>query len=292
VTAGRPGPGRVSRALGEPWLAAGAALLVLLALLPAGWLPDDHTTPRLLLRHRPPAWLEGGALAFPLGTDALGRSILTRILVGTRLTLGLALAAAALATLAGAAAGLWAGYAGGRADSVVMRLCDILLAFPIVLLVLALVAALGASVTNLVLVLALTGWAELTRVVRAAVLSLREMEFVEAARAVGAGPGRVIGQHLLVNVASPLLVLATFLVSRFILTESAISFLGLGVAPPATTWGAMIGEGRKYLFEAWWATAFPGGAIVLAVLIANLLGDSLRDAFDPYRTLRTEGAPR
>lgn len=276
----------------DPWLAGAALVLLLMAGLPSGWLPDDHTIPRLMLRHRPPVWLAGGEAAFPLGTDALGRSILTRILVGARLTLVIAGSATLLATAAGTAAGLWAGYAGGRADGVIMRLVDIMLAFPIVLLVLALVAAVGASVVNLVLVLALTGWAELTRVVRSAVLSLREMEFVEAARAVGASPGRVIRRHLLANVLSPILVLATFLVSRFILTESAISFLGLGVAPPRTTWGAMIGEGRKYLFEAWWATAFPGAAIVFAVLVCNFFGDSLRDAFDPYRTVRTEGAQR
>lgn len=284
--------GGARRALFHPWLAGGAVALLLMAVLPWGWLPDDHTTPRLLLRSRPPAWLAGGELAFPLGTDALGRSILTRILVSARLTLLIAGAATLLATVAGTAAGLGAGYLGGRTDGVIMRLVDILLAFPVTLLVLALVAAVGASVANLILVLALIGWAELTRVVRAAVLSLREMEFVEAARAVGASPAHVLGHHLLVNVTTPVLVLATFMLSRFVLTESAISFLGLGVTPPRTTWGAMIGEGRKVLFEAWWATAFPGAAIVFAVLVMNFLGDGLRDAFDPYRTPSTEGSPR
>jgi peptide/nickel transport system permease protein len=212
--------------------------------------------------------------------------------VAARLTLLIAGAATVLATLAGTVAGLVAGYFGGSADALIMRGVDLMLAFPLVLLVLALVAALGASVVNVILVLALTGWAELTRVIRASVLSLRELEFVEAARALGAGAGRVLSRHVLVNVVSPLLVLGTVLLARFILTESAISFLGLGVAPPATTWGAMIGEGRKYLFEAWWATAFPGLAIVSAVLVVSFAGDRLRDAFDPYRLRHTEDAIR
>jgi peptide/nickel transport system permease protein len=275
-----------------PWLLLAIALLVGVAVWPRAFLPDDHTMPRLGLRHRPPVWEAGGSATYPLGTDALGRSLLTRIVVAARLTLVIAGAATILATLAGTAAGLSAGYFGGAADAVIMRGVDMMLAFPLVLLVLALVAALGASVGNVILVLAVTGWAELTRVIRSEVLSLRELEFVDAARALGAGAGRILTRHVLINVASPILVLTTVLVARFILTESAISFLGLGVAPPATTWGAMIGEGRKYLFEAWWATAFPGAAIVFAVLVANFAGDQLRDAFDPYRLRHPEGGTR
>lgn len=276
----------------RPWLLLAMAILLGMAAWPRAFLPDDHTIPRLALRHRPPAWEAGGSATYPLGTDALGRNLLTRIVVATRLTLFIAGAATILATLAGTAAGLSAGYFGGVADALIMRGVDMMLAFPLVLLVLALVAALGASVGNLILVLALTGWAELTRVMRGSVLGLRELEFVEAARALGAGAGRVLARHILVNVISPLLVLSTVLLARFILTESAISFLGLGVAPPATTWGAMIGEGRKYLFEAWWATAFPGAAIVLAVLVTSFGGDRLRDIFDPYRIRHTEDAIR
>jgi peptide/nickel transport system permease protein len=283
---------RIRRDLSAPWLVGSVVLLLAMVVWPRAWLPDDHTTPRLALRHRPPAWMAGGEPRHPLGTDALGRSLLTRIVVAARLTLVIAVSATVLAVVAGAVAGLYAGYVGGAGDAVIMRWVDVMLAFPIILLILALVAALGASVINVILVLALTGWAEFTRVIRSATLGLREMEFVEGARAIGASASRIVWRHVLVNVASPILVLATFLVARFILTESAISFLGLGVSPPATTWGAMIGEGRKFLFEAWWATALPGAAIVLAVLVCNFVGDSMRDAFDPYRLPSPEETTR
>lgn len=256
-------------------------VLLLVCLFPASWLPAGRAEADLILRHLPPMTVQDGS-RFVLGTDALGRDLLSRLVVSTRLTLLIAGLSTILASVAGTAAGLTSGYFGGWVDNLITRLVDILLAFPVLLLALALVAAMGSSVFNLVIVLALSGWAGYTRVIRSSVLSLREREFVEAARSMGATPFRIILKHLLPNVISPILVLSTFNLARFILTESAISFLGLGPAPPDVTWGGIIGEGRNYMYEAWWVAAAPGAAIVITVLVFNFLGDAVRDAYDPY----------
>ncbi len=264
------------------------AVILFTALLPVRWLPQNPSEVDLAKRFTPPAWAPGGVRAHPLGTDFLGRDVLSRIAYSTRFTLLVTGLATIVAGILGTAAGLLAGFRGGLTDTLIMRLADTLLAFPVVLLVLALVATVGPSLVNLVLVLAVSAWAGYARVIRSQVLILRAMEFIEAARAVGVEEGRILLRHMLPNVMSPILVLSTFQIARFILTESAISFLGLGIAPPASTWGGMIGEGRTYLYEAWWVTAFPGLAIATTVLIFNFLGDGMRDAYDPFSVGRLQ----
>lgn len=218
-----------------------------------------------------------------LGTDPLGRDLLARLVHGGQITLALAFAAVLLGGLVGGTLGLLAGYAGGATDRLVMRLTDMQMALPTLLLALLIVAALGPGVGNLVIILALTGWTRFARIVRGQVISLREREFVLAARAVGAGPVRIMLTHLAPNLLSPVLVLATLELARVILIEAALSYLGLGVQPPTASWGRILAEGEIYIATAWWVVVFPGLAIILTVLAVNLGGDWLRDRLDPVR---------
>jgi peptide/nickel transport system permease protein len=219
--------------------------------------------------------------AHPLGTDQIGRDVLSRIAYGSRVTLAVAGAAVILGGVIGVALGLIAGYFGGMVDRILMRLVDVQLALPLMLMALLVVAALGPSVQNLIIVLALTSWIRYARIIRGQVLSLREQEFIRSAHAIGAGTLRIMAKHLLPNVMTPALVVATLELARVIIMEAALSFLGLGVQPPSPSWGRMLAEGRVYLSSAWWIVTFPGLAIVLMVLSINLLGDWLRDYFDP-----------
>ncbi len=257
--------------------AATIVLLLAVTLVPASWWPPSATVIDLTVPPHAPS-LSAGPL---LGTDNLGRDILYRVLGSARLTLLISGLATLFATTAGVLAGLAAGYFRGWVDQAVSRVVDLMLAFPALLLVLALVVALGQTAASVAVVLGLSGWAAYTRVIRSSVIALAGHEFVDAARAIGAGTARIILRHLLPNVVSAVIVMSTYNLAQFILIESAISFLGLGPAPPAVTWGIMIGDGRQYLFEQWWVTVFPGLAIVLTALAFNLLGDALRDAFDP-----------
>jgi peptide/nickel transport system permease protein len=255
--------------------------LLIVAILPTSVWPASATEIRLDLRHVEPR-IAGGDSSYIFGTDALGRDVFWRIMMAAKLTLLISGLATVLATITGTAAGLAAGFLRGKTDTVISRFVDIMLAFPILLLVLALVASLGRSTISVVLVLGLSGWAGYTRVIRSATLSLSEQEFIESARCAGARNAWIITRHLLPNVASPIFVLSTLNLAAFILVESAISFLGLGPEPPDITWGGLIGDGRNYMYEAWWVTAFPGMAILLTVLAFNLIGDAMRDAFDPF----------
>ena len=230
---------------------------------------------------KPPFWQEEGSLQHPLGTDHLGRDVYSRLVYGARISLSISVLAALLGAVVGVAAGLVAGFRGGRVDAVIMRLVDLNLAFPLILLALAVVALLGANLRNLVIVMALTTWMIYARVVRGLSLGLREREFVQAARALGAHDTRIIGRHVLPNVLAPVMVIWTLEVARVILMESALSFLGLGVPPPTPTWGRMLAEGRDYLTVAGWIEIFPGLAILITVLGINFLGDGLRDLLDP-----------
>jgi peptide/nickel transport system permease protein len=218
---------------------------------------------------------------YPLGADQLGRDMLSRIVHGSQVTLTVAAFAVVLGGILGVMLGLIAGFFGGLWDRVLMRLVDMQLAFPLMLLAIIVVAALGPSLQNLVIVLALTTWTRYARIVRGQVLALREREFVQSARAVGASARRIMLRHILPNVLTPILVVATLELARVIILEASLSFLGLGVQPPHPSWGRMLAEGRAYMASGWWIATFPGLAILLTVLSVNLLGDWLRDYFDP-----------
>ncbi len=233
------------------------------------------------------ARLQAPGGAHLLGTDDLGRDVLTRILYGARISLLVGFVAVGIATLIGILLGAAAGYYGGWIDSVIMRFVDIMLCFPSFFLILAVIAFLEPSIWNIMIIIGLTGWMGVARLVRAEFLSLRERDFVLAARALGASDGRVIFRHVLPNALSPVLVSATLGVAGAILTESALSFLGIGVQPPTPSWGNMLIAGKQTLGTAWWLSAFPGLAILLTVLGYNLLGEGIRDALDPR--LKEEG---
>jgi peptide/nickel transport system permease protein len=216
-----------------------------------------------------------------LGTDGHGRDVLTRLLFGARVSLIVGLAAAALAVVLGVLIGAVAGYWGGRIDLVLMRFTDVFMTIPVLFLILLVVAAYGASLTNTIGVLGAVYWPGVARLVRSQMLSLRARDFVLAARAIGAGDARVVSRHLLPNAAGVIVVQVTLSVATAILAESALSFLGLGVPPPTPSWGNMLTEGRLHLTGAWWIATFPGLAILVSVLAFNLTGDGLRDALDP-----------
>jgi len=257
-------------------IAMGAA-----ALLAPQVAPWDPTRQMLLKRLRPPMWEARGLYEHPLGTDHLGRDILSRILYGGRISLGVGLSAVTLSCLIGVTLGLLAGFHGGRTDAFIMRVVDVFLAIPYILLAMGVVFALGASLVNVILVMAVTRWVQFARVVRADVLSIREREFVSGARARGNRSMRLLLRHVLPNALTPIIVVATLELAFMIIYESALSFLGLGVQPPTPTWGWMLADGRNYIATAWWLATFPGLAIMLTVLAVNLLGDWLRDTLDP-----------
>jgi peptide/nickel transport system permease protein len=251
------------------------------ALLAPQIAPWDPGRQMLLKRLRPPMWEARGLREHPLGTDHLGRDILSRILYGGRISLGVGLSAVTLSCLIGVTLGLLAGFHGGRTDAFIMRVVDVFLAIPYILLAMGVVFALGASLLNVILVMALTRWVQFARIVRADVLSIREREFVSGARARGNRSMRLLLRHVLPNALTPIIVVATLELAFMIIYESALSFLGLGVQPPTPTWGWMLSDGRNYVATAWWLATFPGLAIMLTVLAVNLLGDWLRDTLDP-----------
>jgi peptide/nickel transport system permease protein len=243
--------------------------------------PWDPGRQMLTKRLRPPAWQARGLREHPLGTDHLGRDILSRILYGGRISLGVGLSAVTLSCLIGVTLGLLAGFHGGRTDAFIMRVVDVFLAIPYILLAMGVVFALGPSLLNVILVMAVTRWVQFARIVRADVLSIREREFVSGARARGNRSMRLLLRHVLPNALTPIIVVATLELAFMIIYESALSFLGLGVQPPTPTWGWMLSDGRNYVATAWWLATFPGLAIMLTVLAVNLLGDWLRDTLDP-----------
>jgi peptide/nickel transport system permease protein len=233
------------------------------------------------LRLKDPGFRDAAGRVHPLGTDHLGRDLLARVIYGARPALMVGLAAVAISGMIGMAAGLVSGYFGGRVDDVLMRLADIQLAFPFILLAIAVIGVLGPSLKTIIIVIGVSSWVVYARIVRAAVLTLREREFVQAALALGSGDVRVVLRHILPNALTPWLVVATLDMARVIVIESALSFLGLGVQPPTPTWGGMLADGRVYISTAWWLATFPGLAILVTVLGINLFGDGLRDTLDP-----------
>jgi ABC-type dipeptide/oligopeptide/nickel transport system permease subunit len=270
---------------------SGIVLLAVAAAVLAPWLsPHDPYLQAIGDRLMPPVWDAGGSWRHPLGTDPLGRDLLSRIIYGARVSISAGALAVVVAMALGVLMGLLSGYYGGGADTVISNLVNIILAFPFLLLALAAIAVVGPSFTNMIVVLGVTGWPVYTRVVRAETLKFREREFVQAARALGLGSSRIIWGHVLPNLANTIIVMASLEVARMIILESFLSFLGLGIQPPTPSWGAMLGEGRVYMLTSWWLAAFPGAAIFLTTLGINLLGDGLRDILDPHRVLTPAAA--
>jgi len=270
---------RRSRAAVAGLLVLGVVLFLAIA---ANWIsphnPNEQVLERRLL---PPAWSEGGARRHLLGTDHLGRDILSRVIYGSRISLSVGILAVIISGVLGVGAGLIAGYYGRGWDAAIMRLVDIQLAFPFILLALAIIGVLGPGLRNVILVLGVAGWMVYARVVRGQVLSVREREFVEAARAVGASDFRILRFHVLPNILAPVIIVGTFAVATCIITEASLTFFGLGVEATIPTWGSMLSDGRAYMATAWWLTTFPGLAMMLTVLALNVIGDWLREFLDP-----------
>ncbi|MBM3596681.1 MAG: ABC transporter permease [Alphaproteobacteria bacterium] len=260
---------------------ATVAAFVLLALLAPLVAPHDPAEGDLLRRLQPPAWMSGGEWAYPLGCDALGRDVLSRMIYGTRVSILVGVLVIFFAAVIGTLAGLAAGYLRGPVDIVISRLVDILLGFPYLIFAIGLMAMMGPGLSNIVLALAYKEWVLPCRVVRAETLAARETEYVEAARALGASRVHIMLREILPNILSPVLVVATFRMAHVIIVEASLSFLGLGVQPPTASWGSMVADGRQFLLEAWWVSTFPGLAILALVLAINVASQGLRDAFDP-----------
>jgi peptide/nickel transport system permease protein len=264
-------------------LGATAVLLVIVAsTVVAPWIvPHDPLAVNIRHRLAPPAWMAGGATQHLLGTDQVGRDLLSRVVYGGRVSLAVGVGAVLISVTIGVLGGLGAGYAGGWTDAVIMTLVNVILTFPFVLLALAVIAVLGPSLANMILVLGVAGWPVYTRVVRAETLAIREREFVLAGRALGMSHARLVFRQILPNLVSAITVIATLQVAQVIIAEAFLSFLGLGTQPPTPAWGNMLGEGRVYMLNSWWIAAFPGLAIFVTTLAINLMGNALRDWLDP-----------
>ena len=257
--------------------------IVAAAILGPFVVQASPSTPDIIARLTPPVWQHDGTWAHPLGTDALGRDMLARLLYSARASLIIGIGVVAIAGTFGVTLGLIAGYKGGWAGSVIMRVVDTQLAFPGLLLALLILDILGASATMIVVVLAINGWMVYARMTRGVVLGLKETPFVQAAETVGAPPLRVVTRYLLPNLASPLLTLGTLEFARIVLAEASLSYLGLGIQPPGASWGLMVAEGQEYLTTAWWTITLPGLAISITVLSLNLMASWLRVAADPQQ---------
>ena len=277
-------PSRLRRFLRSRMALAAVVLFLLLALaaLASPWLaPMEVDTVQLSLRNEPPGVISTTGITHWLGTDFLGRDVLSRMLFGLRVSLIVGLAAITMGSLLGVTLGITAGFYGGRFDALIMRIVDIQLSFPTILIAIAWVAFIGPSLVSIIVIISLTGWVEYARVTRGATLSLREQAFVESAHAVGLPVSGILRKYILPNVLSPVIIVATLQLGRAVILESTLSFLGLGIQPPTPSLGSMLADGRRYLDTAWWVATMPGLAIMLLVLSANLLGDSLRDILDP-----------
>lgn len=270
---------------GNPLTLLGAVIvstLGVVALVGPVLTPYDPAAQQLPNRLQPPS------LAHPLGTDQFGRDMLTRIIYGARFSMGIAVAVTAIRVVIGTGVGLVAGYAGGVVDEALMRAVDIQLAFPGLILALVIAGILGPSLQNLMIALAVVGWATYARVVRGSVLSVKERDYVAAAKLNGTPRHRLFSRHLLPNVINPVIVIATLNLGTVVLATAGLSFIGLGAQPPTPEWGTMLADGREYIRQASWIVNAPGIAIALTVLGFNLLGDGLRDLLDPRQQTRIE----
>ena len=265
-------------------LAAAAVLLLIVAsAVLAPWIaPYSPVTVDIQHRLGPPAWMDGGTRAHLLGTDQIGRDLLSRVIYGGRVSLVIGMAAVVVSSTLGVLLGLAAGYFAGRLDWTIMTVINVILTFPFVLLALAVIAVLGPSLINMIIVLGIADWPLYARVIRAETLAIREREFVLAGRALGMSHFRIVFRQILPNLVSVIVVIATLQVARVIILESFLSFLGLGVQPPTPAWGNMLGEGRVYMLNSWWIATFPGLAIFVTTLAINLMGNALRDWLDPH----------
>ena len=266
-----------------------AAVLMLLIIgvsAAAPWIAP-YSPVEVDIRHRlaPPAWMDRGTPDHVLGTDQIGRDLLSRMIYGGRVSLLIGVAAVLVSSTIGVLLGLGAGYFGPRVDWTIMTLVNVMLTFPFVLLALAVIAVLGPSLVNMVIVLGAADWPLYARVIRAETMTLRERDFMTAARALGMSHLRIVFRQLLPNLVSVIVVIATLQVARVIILESFLSFLGLGVQPPTPAWGNMLGDGRVYMLNSWWIAAFPGLAIFITTLTINLMGNALRDWLDPHMKL-------
>jgi peptide/nickel transport system permease protein len=285
-----PAPRRAAlrRLLRLRWgLAATGVLVVIVAVTVfAPWIaPHDPLAVNIRHRLAPPAWMEGGASQHILGTDPVGRDLLSRMIYGGRVSLVIGVSAVLISTSIGVLAGLAAGYFGGRVDWTIMTGVNVMLTFPFVLLALSVIAVMGPSLVNMIAVLGVAGWPIYARVVRAETMALTTREFVVAGRALGMSHARIIFRQILPNLMSAIVVIGTLQVAQVIILESFLSFLGLGIQPPTPAWGNMLGEGRVYMLNSWWIATFPGSAIFITTLVINLMGNALRDWLDPHMKL-------
>lgn len=256
-------------------------ILIICAIFAPLLAPYEPTTNSLKDRLLPPFFVHGGSTAHWLGTDLFGRDILSRVIYGARVSLSVSLLVILITASIGTILGVFAGYRGGRWDSFIMRVTDVSLAFPAILIALLLAVILGPSFMTVVLAISLLGWAPYARLIRGESLHLRQADFVSQARIIGASPLRIMGIHIFPNVVNPLIVIATMQVGLVILTEAALSYLGAGIPPPTASWGQMVSDGRNIIDTAWWVSFFPGLAIGFVVLAGNFLGDWIRDKLDP-----------
>lgn len=272
-------------------LAMAGGIIIVLYLLSAVFADQltvyNPTRGDLRLRHMPPAWEAGGDWSYPLGTDSQGRDLLTRIIYGARVSLSVGILSVGVSVIVGILLGTVAGYFGGRFDSIVSRLADLLLAFPFLIFAIGVMAFLGPGFTNLILALTFKGWVEFFRLVRGEMLAEKTREYVEAARVTGQGHLAIIMREILPNIIQSVFVLGTLRMGYMIITEASLSFLGLGLPPNIPAWGSMVAAGRDALLVAWWVSTLPGLAIVVLVMAINIFGEGLRDILDPR--LKLEG---
>jgi ABC-type dipeptide/oligopeptide/nickel transport system permease subunit len=285
--AGRPR--RLLRALAVSPKGLTGAVLIIVVLLLALFAPllalHDPAAQSVADRFRPPAWSAGGTWSLPLGGDNLGRDIFSRVIVGTQASIAIGALVVATAMIAGSLLGAAAGYFGGIVDALIMRVVDFQLAFPFILLAIVCMAVLGPGFVSTFVALSVAIWVNYARLVRGEALKLRELDYILAARGIGVSGPRILLGHVIPNVLPSILVMATLDIAWVIIFEAALSFLGLGVQPPTPSWGVMISEGRNYLYESHWMTLAPGLAILLTSVGINLLGDFLRDTYDPRLAL-------
>ena len=264
-----------------------ALVFAFMAVWPQLAAPFDPTVNDLPLHHKPPGHVDEEGGFHLLGTDHLGRDVWSRLVWGARASLMVGASGLVLGGIVGISLGLVAGYRGGWTDRIAMRIVDAFLSFPYILIAIVWAALIGTDLKSLILIVAVRGWVEFCRVVRGQALSLRERDYVSAARALGATDWRIVLRHILPNTVAPILVVAGYELGRLVLLEATLSFLTIGIRPPTPAWGSMLSDARNYLTQAWWTVTFPGMAISLVVMSANFMGDSLRDRLDPMLRGRT-----